>query len=130
MENKTYSYKKLSHFNDMLKMSNEPNKINPYTDKQFEEYFKKYKEDFKKYNEEIEYFRSIDIKRSDYEVDEKWFKANTPEINVEGLPTWMRVPEKELTFENVPVPEVLQIAEVAAPPNDPPNVAVVPWQIV
>ena len=37
MENKTYSYKKLSHFNDMLKMSNEPNKINPYTDKQFEE---------------------------------------------------------------------------------------------
>jgi len=58
------------------------------------------REDFKKYNEEIEYFRLIDIKRSDYEVDEKWFKANTPEINVEGLPTWMRVPEKELTFEN------------------------------
>ena len=41
MENKTYSYKKLSHFNDMLKMSNEPNKINPYTDKQFEEDLKK-----------------------------------------------------------------------------------------
>ena len=39
-------------------------------------------------------------KRSDYEVDEKWFKPNTPEINVEGLPVWMRVPEKELTFEN------------------------------
>jgi hypothetical protein len=58
------------------------------------------REDFKKYNEEIEYFRSIDIKRSDYEVDEKWFKANTPEINVDGLPTWMRVPEKELTFES------------------------------
>lgn len=58
------------------------------------------REDFKKYGEEIEYFRSIDIKRSDYEVDEKWFKANTPEINVEGLPVWMRVPEKELTFEN------------------------------
>ena len=37
MENKTYSYKKLSHFNDMLKMSNEPNKINHYTNKQFEE---------------------------------------------------------------------------------------------
>ena len=42
MENKTYSYKKLSHFNDMLKMSNEPNKINPYTDKQFEEDLKKW----------------------------------------------------------------------------------------
>ena len=42
MENKTYSYKKLSHFNDMLKMSNEPNKINHYTDKQFEEDLKKW----------------------------------------------------------------------------------------
>ena len=58
------------------------------------------RQDFKTYNEEIEYFRSVDIKRSDYEVDEKWFKPNTAEINVEGLPTWMRVPEKELTFEN------------------------------
>jgi hypothetical protein len=58
------------------------------------------REDYKKYDEEIEYFRSVDIKRSDYEVDEKWFKPNTPEINVDGLPTWMRVPEKELTFEN------------------------------
>ena len=37
MENKTYSYKKLSHFEDMLNMSNEPNKIISYTDKQFEE---------------------------------------------------------------------------------------------
>jgi len=35
-------YKKLSHFNDMLKMSYEPNKINPYTDKQFEEDLKKW----------------------------------------------------------------------------------------
>jgi hypothetical protein len=42
MENKTYSYKKLSYFNDMLKMSNEPNKMNPYTDKQFEEDLKKW----------------------------------------------------------------------------------------
>ena len=58
------------------------------------------REELKKYNEEIEYLRSIDIKRSDYELDEKWFKPNTCEINVEGLPTWMRVPEKELTFEN------------------------------
>ena len=39
MENKTYSYKK---FNDMLKMSNELNKINPYTDEQFEEDLKKW----------------------------------------------------------------------------------------
>lgn len=58
------------------------------------------REDLKKYNDEIEFFRSVDIKRSDYEVDEKWFKPNTCEINVEGLPSWMRVPEKELTFEN------------------------------
>lgn len=58
------------------------------------------RQDFKKYNDEIEYFRSVDIKRSDYEVDEKWFKPNTHEINVDGLPTWMRIPEKELTFEN------------------------------
>jgi hypothetical protein len=42
MENKTYSYKKSSHFRDMLNMSNEPNNILPYTDKQFEEDFKKW----------------------------------------------------------------------------------------
>lgn len=40
MENKTYSYKKTSHFRDMLNMSNEPNNILPYTDKQFEEALK------------------------------------------------------------------------------------------
>jgi hypothetical protein len=39
MENKTYSYKK---FNHMLKMNNEPNKMDPYTDKQFEEDLKKW----------------------------------------------------------------------------------------
>jgi hypothetical protein len=42
MENKTYSYKKTSHFRDILNMSNEPNNILPYTDKQFEEDFKKW----------------------------------------------------------------------------------------
>ena len=42
MENKTYSYKKLSHFRDMLNMSNKPNNILPYTDKQFEEDLKKW----------------------------------------------------------------------------------------
>ncbi len=41
MENKTYSYKKTSHFRDIL-MSNEPNNILPYTDKQFEEDLKKW----------------------------------------------------------------------------------------
>jgi len=36
MENNTY--KKLSHFKDMVKnMSTDPNKNNPYSDKQFEE---------------------------------------------------------------------------------------------
>jgi hypothetical protein len=42
MENKTYSYKKSSHFRDMLNMSNEPNNILPYTDTQFEEDLKKW----------------------------------------------------------------------------------------
>ena len=42
MENKTYYYKKLSHFCDILKMSNEPNKMFSYTDKQFEEDLKKW----------------------------------------------------------------------------------------
>ena len=38
MENKIYSYKKSSHFSNMLlKMNNEPDKITSYTDKQFEE---------------------------------------------------------------------------------------------
>ncbi len=38
MENKSYSYKKISHFSDMIsKLSNKPNKISVYTDKQFEE---------------------------------------------------------------------------------------------
>jgi len=42
MENKTYSYKKLSHFDNILKMSIEPNKMFSYTDKQFEEDLKKW----------------------------------------------------------------------------------------
>ena len=42
MENKTYSYKKSSHFRYMLNVSNEPNNILPYTDKQFEEDLKKW----------------------------------------------------------------------------------------
>jgi len=38
MENTSHSYKKLSHFSDMvLKMNNEPDKIVSYTNKQFEE---------------------------------------------------------------------------------------------
>ena len=64
MENKTYSYKKLSHFNDMLKMSNdmlkmsnEPNKINPYTDKQFEDDLKKWFSETKIiYNDKLDKF--------------------------------------------------------------------------
>lgn len=35
-------YKKSSHFRDMLNMSNKPNNILPYTDKQFEEDLKKW----------------------------------------------------------------------------------------
>jgi hypothetical protein len=58
------------------------------------------KEDVQKYNEEIEFFTSIDVKKSDYELQEKWFNPNSTEINVEGLPHWMRIPEKAETFEN------------------------------
>ena len=39
MENKTYYYKKII---DMLEMSNEPNKMNTYTDKQFEKDLEKW----------------------------------------------------------------------------------------
>jgi hypothetical protein len=48
MENKTYPYKKISHFRDILNMSNKPNKILPYTDKQFEEDLKKWFTETKK----------------------------------------------------------------------------------
>jgi hypothetical protein len=58
------------------------------------------KEDTQKYNEEIEFFTSIDVKKSEYELQEKWFNPNSTEINVEGLPHWMRIPEKPVTFEN------------------------------
>ena len=58
------------------------------------------KEDTQKYNEEIEFFTSIDVKKSEYELQEKWFNTNSTEINVEGLPHWMRIPEKSVTFEN------------------------------
>ena len=43
MENTSHSYKKLSHFSDMvLKMNNEPDKIVSYTNKQFEEDLEKW----------------------------------------------------------------------------------------
>lgn len=42
MENKINSYKKISHCNDILKMSNKINKIIPYTNEQFEEDLKKW----------------------------------------------------------------------------------------
>ena len=66
MENKTYSYKKTSHFRDMLNMSNEPNNIIPYTNKQFEEDLKKWQSETKtkpiqdyKIDKLIEIFKSI-----------------------------------------------------------------------
>jgi len=58
------------------------------------------KEELQKYKEDIEFFTSIDVKKSDYELQEKWFTPNSHEINVEGLPLWMRIPEKSETFEN------------------------------
>jgi len=58
------------------------------------------KDEMKKYKSDIDYFMSIEIKKSDFEIEEDWFKPNSHEINVEGLPIWMRVPEKVETFEN------------------------------
>ena len=67
MENKSYSYKKISHFSDMIsKLSNKPNKISVYTDKQFEEDLKKWQSETKtkpiqdyKIDKLIEIFKSI-----------------------------------------------------------------------
>ena len=61
MENKTY--KKLSHFEDMVKnMSNEPNKNNAYSDKQFEEDLKKWRMETKyKYIQNDKYDKFIEF---------------------------------------------------------------------
>lgn len=58
------------------------------------------KEEVEKYEEHIQFFTSIDIKKSDYESGENWFRPNSDEINTEGLPIWMRIPERAETFEN------------------------------
>lgn len=58
------------------------------------------RDELKKYNDDIEFFKSIEVKKSDYESEEKWFSPNSFEINVEGLPHWMRIPEKTETLEN------------------------------
>lgn len=43
MENRSYPYKKISHFSDMLlQMNNEPDKMIPYTNEKFEEDVKKF----------------------------------------------------------------------------------------
>jgi hypothetical protein len=57
-------------------------------------------EDMIKCENDIEYLIKFDLKKSDYEEDEHWFKRGTHELNMEGLPIWMRIPEKEATFEN------------------------------
>ena len=62
MENNTY--KKLSHFEDMVKnMSTDPNKNNPYSDKQFEEDLIKWRMETKhiqndKYDKFIEFIEN------------------------------------------------------------------------
>lgn len=58
------------------------------------------KEEMKKFKMEIDFFKSIKVKKSDFEIEEDWFKPNSHEINVNGLPIWMRIPEKVETFEN------------------------------
>ena len=48
------NYKKISHFNDMLKMSNETNNSSLYTDNQYED-------DLEKWSNEIKYKFTISI---------------------------------------------------------------------
>lgn len=47
---------------------------------------------------EIQYFRNIDMKTSDYEGDEGWFKPYS-DIDKSMFPVWQQIPEKKKTFE-------------------------------
>lgn len=72
-------------------------------------------------DEEIEYFNNIQMKVSDYEGDEGWFKP-LQELDKTILPKWQQIPEKNKTFEESYVnivtesmfsncPNVVQITE-------------------
>lgn len=48
---------------------------------------------------DIEYILNLDIKISDYEINKGWFSANK-DMNLTGLPPWMRVPELLKNYES------------------------------
>ena len=55
--------------------------------------------DYGIYKNEINYFLNTLLKLSDFEIDKGWFKEYE-DINTEGLPIWLRVPELLETYEN------------------------------
>ena len=55
--------------------------------------------DYEDLKNEIDYFINLKIKISDYEIDRGWF-SEYQDINTEGLPIWLRVPELLETYEN------------------------------
>lgn len=56
-------------------------------------------EDYDNLKNEIKFFLNLKIKVSDYEIDKGWFNEYE-DINTEGLPIWLRVPELLETYEN------------------------------
>jgi hypothetical protein len=65
-----------------------------------EEHFKRLlKDDYEKIKEDVDYILNLKIKKSDYEVDKGWFNVYD-DVNTDGLPMWMRMPELLQTYEN------------------------------
>jgi hypothetical protein len=57
------------------------------------------KDQIEKIKNEIEYFRGVDIKRSDFEEDKGWFNP-FQQINNKDLPNWQQVPEDIKSYES------------------------------
>lgn len=55
--------------------------------------------DLFKFENEIDYFKSIPIKRSDYEEDKGWFNQYQ-DINNSGFPIWLQIPEYMPNYES------------------------------
>ncbi len=65
MKDKTYHYKKLSHFEDALNINNKQNNIISYTNEQFEE-------DLKKWNTQIQTRKNNKINNITPYINEKF----------------------------------------------------------
>ena len=57
------------------------------------------KEEQKELNEEMIYFHNLKIKVSDFEIKKNWF-SEFSEVNNEGFPIWMHMPEYPKNYEN------------------------------